>query len=87
MPPDQMLTRRKRINYRPLNDGSDYEALPEDQVIQTDLPSSPPNKTEIEAFTNISDGEILSSDSTVPSTSNVSKDALYQDNSQPFQQP
>ncbi|KAL4861038.1 hypothetical protein BDV12DRAFT_180818, partial [Aspergillus spectabilis] len=52
------------------------------------LPSSPPNKTEIEAFTNILDSEILSSESvsqnlilqessTVPSTSNISKDALY----------
>ncbi|KAL4867796.1 hypothetical protein BDV12DRAFT_170854 [Aspergillus spectabilis] len=77
MPPDQMLTRRKHINYRLLNDGSDDEALPEDQVIQTDLPSSSPNKTEIEAFTNISDSEILPSDSTVPSTSNISKDVLY----------
>ncbi|KAL4868931.1 hypothetical protein BDV12DRAFT_168618 [Aspergillus spectabilis] len=70
MPPDQMLIRRKRINYRLLNDSN--------------LPSSPPNETEIEAFTNISDGEILPSDSTVPSTSNISKDALYQNNSQPF---
>ncbi|KAL4863563.1 hypothetical protein BDV12DRAFT_177365, partial [Aspergillus spectabilis] len=84
MPPDQMLTRRKCINYQLLNDSS-Y------------LSSSPPNKTEIEAFTNISDNKILPSESvsqnlvfqessTVPSTSNISKDALYQNNSQPFQQ-
>lgn len=62
-----MRTRRKRINYRLLNGGSDDEASPEDRMIESDSIPSLPSQTEPtdveEVLTNISDAEIVPSES------------------------
>jgi hypothetical protein len=63
--PEPMLTRRKRIDYRLLNDGSDDEALPEDRVPASIIGAAPftSSQTEREVFVNIPDSEILPSES------------------------
>jgi hypothetical protein len=102
MPPERMLTRRKRINYRLLNGGSDDEASPEDRIIESDTVSSLRSQTEPtgvdEVLTNISDAEIMPSESasqshlpkessTVTGNSVISYDAFPQTRPQNRQRP
>ncbi|KAK9369639.1 hypothetical protein V1509DRAFT_618662, partial [Lipomyces kononenkoae] len=61
---ERMNTRRKRLDYRALNDGSDDEAAPEDRVVSSTM-SAPllSSQPTIDGFINIPDEEILPSES------------------------
>ncbi|KAK9341916.1 hypothetical protein V1522DRAFT_359054, partial [Lipomyces starkeyi] len=59
-----MTTRRKRLDYRALNDGSDDEAAPEDRVASSTM-SAPllSSQSAIDGFINIPDDDVLPSES------------------------
>ncbi|KAJ5109977.1 hypothetical protein N7532_002622 [Penicillium argentinense] len=67
-----MHTRQKRVNYRVLNDESDKESLPEDQIDQSSKPSRPPSnltpilpasQEDVDVLANTLDCELLPSES------------------------
>jgi hypothetical protein len=67
-----MRTRRKRLNYRVLNDESDEESLTEDQIDQSSESSEPPSnlprtlptcQKDVVILTNIPDCELVPSES------------------------
>ncbi|KAK9252340.1 hypothetical protein V1507DRAFT_461859 [Lipomyces tetrasporus] len=61
---ERMNTRRKRLDYRALNDGSDDEAAPEDRVASSTM-SAPllSSQSTMNGFINIPDDEVLRSES------------------------
>ncbi|KAK9244334.1 hypothetical protein V1506DRAFT_541696 [Lipomyces tetrasporus] len=61
---ERMTTRRKRLDYRALNDGSDDEAAPEDRIASSTM-SAPllSSQSAIDGFINIPDDEVLPSES------------------------
>lgn len=80
IPPERKLTRRKRINYRILNGVSDDEASPEDRMIESDTVPSLRSQTEPtgvdEVLTNISDAEIVPSESGSQESSTVTVNSV-----------
>ncbi|KAK9260725.1 hypothetical protein V1519DRAFT_447711 [Lipomyces tetrasporus] len=80
---ERMNTRRKRLDYRALNDGSDDEAAPEDRVASSTM-SAPllSSQSTMNGFINIPDDE-LRARSTTSETSIHSSNTFHQDHSRP----